>query len=130
MTMVMIDTSAWIHFLRDDDQRVADAVERAIAEDRAAITGPIVAELLQGVRSDSRAQELEELLEVVHREEVVAEDWSRCGATSRRLRERGTTLPLTDVVIATVAERCGCPVLTTDRDFEELPVDLVALGSD
>ncbi|MFB6264691.1 MAG: PIN domain-containing protein, partial [Bradymonadaceae bacterium] len=47
MTTVMIDTSAWIHFLRDDERRVADAVEELIAEDRAAVTGPVVAELLR-----------------------------------------------------------------------------------
>ncbi|MFB6264690.1 MAG: hypothetical protein ABEL76_13860, partial [Bradymonadaceae bacterium] len=65
--------------------------------------------------------ELADLLDVVRREEVLRADWQICGRTSRRLREQGLTVALLDVLVATVADRCGYPVLTTDRDVHDLP---------
>lgn len=127
MTRMLIDSSAWIHFLRDSDVEVADAVERAVIDDRAVITGPVVAELLQGICDDGQASELRELLGVVDREQVVPNDWNECGQTMRALRSRGMTVPLTDALIATVAIRCDLPVLTVDAHFRQLPVTLVEM---
>jgi predicted nucleic acid-binding protein len=124
MTRILIDSSAWIHFLRNSDVEVADAVERAILDDRAVITGPVVAELLQGIRDDGQATELRELLAIVDREEVIPNDWNVCGQTMRSLRSRGVTVPLTDALIATVAVRCDIPVLTVDAHFRQLPAAL------
>ncbi len=127
MTPVLIDSSAWIHFLRNSEQKTADAVERAIADDRAVITGPVIAELLRGVRDESQARQLRDLLEVVRREEVYPRDWNECGLTMCRLRRRGITVPLTDALIATVAVRCELPVLTLDTHFQHLPAKLVEI---
>lgn len=124
MSRVLIDSSAWIHFLRDSDEKVADAVERAIADDRAVITGPVIAELLRGVRDDSHARQLRNLLGVVHGEVVRPDDWIECGRTMCKLRRQGVTVPLTDALIATVAARCNIAVLTVDVHFEHLPVSI------
>lgn len=52
MSLVLIDSCAWIDFLRHQTGELGNQVYRLIDYERAAITGVIVAELLQGVKSD------------------------------------------------------------------------------
>jgi predicted nucleic acid-binding protein len=84
---------------------VADTVGHLIETDQAIITGPVIAELLQGVRGDSEAQQLQELLEFLPYLEMQRKDWESAGKTLRDLRSRGITIPLTDAVIGAVAFR-------------------------
>jgi predicted nucleic acid-binding protein len=46
---VLVDTSAWIDFLRNSSGVVGDLVSDFIRLDKACLTGPVVAELLHGV---------------------------------------------------------------------------------
>ena len=47
---VLIDTSAWIDFFRSISGAAGDVVTDLIRLDKAYLTGPIIAELLHGVR--------------------------------------------------------------------------------
>ena len=60
--MILVDTSAWVEFLRDGDVDVADAVERLLQDDLAATTGPVVMEVLAGARSAPHLRQLQSLL--------------------------------------------------------------------
>ena len=123
MQGVVIDTSAWIDFFRSGNGKVADSVARLIDADQAIMVGPVMTELLRGVRSDKESHQLKTLLAALPYVEVVREDWEVAGNTLQKLRTCGVTLPLTDVLIATVASRHRLPVLTLDKDFNHLPVD-------
>ena len=122
MQGTLIDTSAWIDFFRKGNNKVADTVSHLIETDRAIITGPVIAELLQGVRGDKEAQQLQGLLEFLPYLEVQRKDWESAGQTLRDLRSRGITIPLTDAVIGAVAFRHQLQVLTIDKHFEHLPI--------
>jgi predicted nucleic acid-binding protein len=124
MNKVVIDTSAWIDFFRNQTGSVGDAVARAIEQDLAVLTGPVLSELLQGVKNRRESQTLAELFGVLPFVEVIRNDWEEAGELLRRLRQRGITVPLTDAVIAAVAKRYRCGVLTLDRHFEHLEVPL------
>ncbi len=123
MQGVVIDTSAWIDFFRSGSGKAADSVTRLIDADQAIMVGPVMAELLRGVRSDKESRQLKPLLAALPYVEVVREDWEAAGNTLQKLRTCGVTLPLTDVLIATIASRRRLPVLTLDKDFNHLPAD-------
>jgi len=124
-TGVLVDTSAWIDFFRRTEGEVGDTVADLVEQDQAVMTGPILAELLRGVRSAKEGGELRVLLEALPYVEVKRPDWQAAGESLRELRSRGLTLALTDAVIAAVASRNGLPILTLDKDFEHLSVTRV-----
>lgn len=128
MQGTLIDTSAWIDFFRKGNSKVADTVAHLIEADQAITAGPVIAELLQGVRGDKEDQQLQELLAVLPYLEVLRKDWQSAGRILRDLRTRGITIPLTDAVIGAVALRHQFPVLTMDKHFDHLPVRHFSLG--
>lgn len=124
MTSILIDTSAWIDFFRNQSGAVGDIVATLIEREQAVMTGPVLAELLQGLKSRQESNTLRELFAVLPYLEVSRRDWEKSGDLLRKLRQRGITVPLTDALIASVAKRTGCAVLTLDRHFEHLEVPL------
>lgn len=124
MTSILIDTSAWIDFFRNQSGAVGDSVATLIEREQAVMTGPVLAELLQGLKSRQESNTLRELFDVLPYLEVSRRDWEKSGDLLRKLRQRGITVPLTDALIASVAKRTGCAVLTLDRHFEHLEVPL------
>jgi predicted nucleic acid-binding protein len=121
---VIIHTSAWIDFFRRQTTPVGDAVAGLVERDEAMITGPVISELLQGLKNRKESETLGELLNVIPYIEVIRADWEETGATLLRLRQRGISVPLTDALIAAVARRTGCGVLTLDHHFAHLEVPL------
>lgn len=124
MTNILIDTSAWIDFFRNQSGVVGDSVATLIERDQAVMTGPVLAELLQGLKSRQEINTLRELFDILPYIETSRRDWEQTGDLLRKLRQRGITVPLTDALIASVAQRTGCAVLTLDRHFEHLEVPL------
>lgn len=126
MNKVLVDTSAWVDFFRRDSGSLGDLVAELIRADRACLTGPIVAELLHGVRGKEEAGQLELVFATVNYLEIHRRDWESAGNILRDLRKNGITIPLTDVLIANVAIRNKIPVLTLDRHFHHLEVEFLA----
>ena len=124
MSEVLIDTSAWIKFLRKGNDPVSDRVDQLIQAGQAVLTGPVLAELLQGCKSEAEQRKLLRVLAPIRFADVTRGDWSTAGDALGRLWRQGITLPLSDALIATVARRNGLPVLTLDKHFQHLNVQL------
>lgn len=124
MNKVVLDTSAWIDFFRNPVGTVGDAVATLIDRDLAVLTGPVLSELLQGLKNRQENATLTELFRIIPYVEVTREDWEKAGDILRKLRQRGMNIPLTDALISVVAKRHDCAVLTLDRHFEHLDVPL------
>jgi predicted nucleic acid-binding protein len=125
--VVLIDISAWIEFLRSrsaTSTRVMDAVQRYLELDQARLCGVVQAELLLGIKTPKELERLELLFETVPLLETLDADWIAAGHLARQLRSRGTTVPLTDALIAAVATRCKARILTLDQHFFHLEVQL------
>lgn len=121
--MVLIDTSAWIEFLRSKNAAsvsIIEAVQRHLELDQARLCGVVQAELLQGIKTPKELDRLQLLFETVPLLETLDVDWLNAGHLARQLRARGKTVPLTDALIAVVAMRCKAQVLTLDHHFKEL----------
>jgi len=97
---------------------------KLIETDRAAITGVVVAELLQGSKTDKERRTLEFVFASVAYLNTEEQDWRDAGLTMRELRQKGITLPLSDAIIAMVAKRHEATILSIDKHFQQLPVAL------
>lgn len=117
---VIVDTSVLISFLRDDENHTSEVIG-LLEQNRLVTTGIIIAELLQGVKSNREEQAVAELLQVINPLEVTTSLWTKAGKMASALRREGITLPLTDVAIATLAMEHGLAIFTLDRHFEQIP---------
>ena len=118
--MILIDTSAWIEFLRNTASPTCQAVDDLLAGDIA--TCDVVAmELLAGARNDQHLQDLRGLLARATMITVLAEDYETAAALYRTCRRQGLTVrKLIDCLIAAVAIRADVPILAADTDFDTL----------
>lgn len=118
--MILIDTSAWVEFLRDTGSPVCEEVDRLLAQD-IAVCDAVRMEVLAGARDDAHLHRLRGLLAratVVPTEPV---DYEVAAALYRSCRRRGETVrKLIDCLIGAVAARHGTPVLHADADFDTL----------
>jgi hypothetical protein len=122
--LVLVDTCAWIDFFRNASGVLGSQLAKLIETDRAAITGVVVAELLQGSKTDKERQTLEFVFASVAYLNTEEQDWRDAGLTMRELRQKGITLPLSDAIIAMVAKRHEATILSIDKHFQQLPVAL------
>ena len=123
MTRVLIDTCAWIDFFKSKTGDLGNLVTELIETNQAAITDVVIAELLQGVKQEKESQRLRILFRSIYYLPTEDSDWFNTGQLAQQLRAKGITLPLTDVLIAVIAQRYTIPVLTLDKHFQHLPVN-------
>lgn len=119
--MVLVDTSVWISFLNRPGSPEKRVIDGLIDTDEAAIVGVVLAELLQGCRSESERRVLKDLLLALPYIDITQSTWIKAGELSAALRKKGVTLPLSDVVLAAAAIEHSCPVYTLDRHFQKIP---------
>jgi predicted nucleic acid-binding protein len=117
---VLVDTSCWIEYFNRPGTEVAASVEALIRDDRAAITGIVLAELSQGARSEQELSELRGALAALTWIEATGETYARAGRLAFELRRKGVTVPVTDCVIAAASEYAGGHILTLDAHFQRL----------
>jgi predicted nucleic acid-binding protein len=118
--MVLVDTSAWVEFLRDTRSPVCRRVNRLLGGD-VATTDPVRMEVVAGARDEVHATELQRLLLLASAIAVTSGDCDDAAALYRACRRGGETpRRLIDCLIAAVAIRAGVPVLHADADFDVL----------
>lgn len=118
--MILIDTSAWIEFLRDTGSPICDEVDRLLADD-VAICDPVRMEVLAGARSEAHLGQLRGLLARAVTLPTGPADYETAAAIYRTCRAHGETVrKLIDCLIVAVAAREGIPVLHADADFDAL----------
>ena len=118
---MIVDTSAWVEFLRGTGSPTHQRLRRAIeADDPLATPAPVLMELLAGCRTEPDASNIQRMLaryEILDVEGLA--DFEDAAWIQRRCRRNGDTVrSMVDCLIAAMALREGRPLLTTDRDFE------------
>jgi predicted nucleic acid-binding protein len=116
--LVLIDTCVWVPYFNRPQSPETKAVNALLDEDRAALIGPILAEILQGFHRDDRADWVASSLRGLHYIEVQWDDWRAAAQLGRRLVSKGHRLPLTDLTLAAIALRKDSVVFTTDPHFD------------
>ena len=117
---VLIETSAWVAFLRGHDDAVADAVASALAS--GVLTCDAVRmEVLAGARDEAHLARLRALLGRATLIPTNSVDYQRAALLYRTCRRSGATVRnMIDCLIAAVAIRTGAEVLHADLDFTAL----------
>ena len=118
---VLIDTSIWIEFFNRDSSQPGDLLQQLLLEGRAATTGIILTELLQGAKLEKEFEAILSIVSAVPVLEATLETWVQAGRISFGLRRKGITIPTTDLVIATVAIQNECQVFSLDPHFNKIP---------
>jgi len=117
---MIVDTSAWVEFLRGTRSAVCLFVRDNLS-DSFGITGTIRMELLAGVKTDQQFTDLHRLLVVPHLLATHEEDFEDAARLYRICRRNGITIRnMSDCLIAATAIRCNQPILHNDRDFAVL----------
>ena len=118
--MILIDTSAWIEFLRGTGSPVCDRVE-TLLDAETATCHPVRMEVLAGARDGYHLERLRRLLARAVMIPATPADYDDAAALFRRCRGQGETVRrLIDCLIAAVAIRADTPILHRDPDFDAL----------
>ncbi len=118
--MILIDTSAWIEFLRDTGSPSCLRVDELLAEEIATCY-PVRMELLVGARDEQHLQSLRGLLARATTLETLPTDYDDAASLYRTCRRCGETVrKLVDCLIAAHAIRARLPLLHADADFDVL----------
>jgi predicted nucleic acid-binding protein len=120
--MIFIDTSVWIDFFNGRPTREAELLDSLLGRERLAIGDLILAEVLQGFRSDLDFARALEFLSAFEFQAMVGREVAIESARNyRRLRARGVTVRKTiDVMIGTFCIKAGHQLLHADRDFNPM----------
>ncbi len=118
--MILVDTSAWIEFLRDTGSATCGRVDELLAEEIASCQ-PVRMELLAGARDAHHLQALRGLLARATILETLPTDYEAAAMLYRACRRRGETVrKLINCLIAAHAIRARLPLLHADADFDVL----------
>ena len=114
--MVLIDSSAWIHSFRPDgDAAVRKGVQIALESGEAAWCDMVKLELWNGTRGDKEKRVLREMELSIPLLKCLPDVWEEAFRTARSIRERGQTIPATDLLIFACARVHGIGLLHADR---------------
>jgi predicted nucleic acid-binding protein len=116
----LIDTSVWIDFFKGVSSVKALLNERILKE-KVFICGPVLFELLQGIKSFEEKNLVKEALLSLPYLEITLQDWESAASLSRDLRTKGITLPLTDLLIGQLAKKNNLEVISFDPHFDQIP---------
>jgi predicted nucleic acid-binding protein len=118
MSLVIIDTSIWIEYLRGADAELGVRIEKLIHSDEAIITGLILGELLCGARDNDEFVTLGRVLDGLHCLTDDKEVYREAANLAWQLRAQGIRVPLSDLSIAAQSLRSGAPIMTRDGHFQ------------
>ena len=122
--MILVDTSAWIGYLRGDERpavaRLQALLDRGVP---VAVTSVVAQELLQGVATAEAFERLERYLASQRRVEL-SDPWLGAVEAARiygACRAAGVTIRSSvDCLIARIAIEHDLALLHDDRDFEDI----------
>jgi len=114
---ILVDTSAWIEFFRKKDPHYKVILE-LIDNTKVCCLGIVLAELLQGAKSQKELDVLKEFLFVFDFLPESTEMWRKAGELSYLLRQKGKSVGLSDCYISVVAKTNDAALLTLDKHFE------------
>ena len=117
--MILIDTSAWVDFFRDQDP-AAGWVDEALSTGDAALCGPIETELRRGLLNERERRKVLPLIDGCHWLPTPENLWVEAGELGYALRRRGVTPKTLDLLIATCAVAHNVTLLAVDSDFRHM----------
>ena len=116
--MKLVDTSAWVEYLRSGHGEVAENVESLVLSDEAAWCDMVMLELWNGARGQEEKRKLAELSAAAPRLETTAEVWELAHRLAVRCRDKSKTVPAADILVAACAAYHNVEMEHKDGHFD------------
>jgi len=115
--LILVDSSVWIDFFSSSPGRAGNELRRMIEEaEPFALTGVVVAEILQGLtRDEGRVEEYLTMWEMLAPSGFST--YREAAAISRLARCKGISLTTIDTLIAAIAIEQDASLFSLDKDF-------------
>ncbi len=118
--MIFVDSSVWIDYFRGITTKETELLDELLGAEPIAIGDLVLAEVLQGFKSDRNFNQAKKLLTSLVMVDMLGYEIAIQAARNfRALRERGITVRKTiDTIIATYCIENDLTLLHSDRDFD------------
>jgi predicted nucleic acid-binding protein len=118
--MILVDSSVWVDYFNGRTTAETDFLDTLLGVEPVAIGDLILAEVLQGFRSDTDYETAKGLLTSLTMYEMLGVGMAlKVVENYRALRKKGITVRKTaDSIIGTFCIQYGFPLLYSDRDFD------------
>ncbi len=117
---IIADTCIWIEFFRTKS-RTSNRMKEFIANNMVVSTGIIIAELLQGVKTNKERKIIIDIFSTLEYLEITQDIWIKAGNLAGSLRSNGKTIPLSDIILACCANKHQYHIFTIDKHFQQIP---------
>jgi predicted nucleic acid-binding protein len=114
----MIDSSVWITYFRDKECKLKSLIKELIEKDSVYFNGIIQTELLKGAKSEKNYRTLKNSFNGLQFLEIDKGLFDNISDTAFKLRRKGITVPLTDLIIAVQCIENHLILIHKDRHFE------------
>lgn len=121
---ILIDTSVWIEYFRNRSSNISNKVDEALSEKEVYVPKIIIAELIQGAKSEREVSIIRDFLEAFNIIDQKEDTWLKAGELSFSLKKKGKIVNLTDCYIAVIAQENSCQIFTLDEHFKEIQKSL------
>jgi predicted nucleic acid-binding protein len=117
--MILVDSSVWIDFFNGRETSETNLLDETLTTDSICIGDIILAEVLQGFRSDKDYRTAKELMLELPIYQIMTPELALIGVENyRKLRKKGITVRKSfDNWIATFCIENQLPLLFSDKDF-------------
>jgi len=121
---VLVDTSVWSLALRkktltDEEKKIVCEFTELIKEFRVVMIGPVRQELLSGISSESKYNDLRTKLSYFEDTVIETKDYEKASEVFNLCRKKGVQGSHIDFLICAVAINRDLSIFTTDKDFQE-----------
>jgi predicted nucleic acid-binding protein len=118
--MKLVDTSSWVEYLRDRESAAGESMELLVLRGQAAWCDITLVELWHGVRGAKEKRDLAAMENEIERIPVNASVWQLASKLALRCREKGLTVPISDIVTAACAVAHGLELEHCDKYFNDI----------
>ena len=118
---VLIDTSVWIEYLQGTaTEELQQLVDDLLSGKEIIVPRIVLAELVQGARSEKDIAAIREFLEAFSVVREGERTWMDAGKLSYDLKKKGKTISLADCYISVIAKENRASILTLDKHFKDM----------
>lgn len=114
----MIDSSVWIEYFRDKNFALTSNVKDLMEKDAVYINGIIQTEILKGAKSEKNYRSLRNSFNGLHFLEIDRYLFDSVSDAAFKLRRKGITVPITDLIIAIQCIENHLILIENDKHFE------------
>ncbi len=117
--MIVVDTSVWISFFRNDDHNLVQTLHQLLDDRRVLLAIPTRIEILSGAgkRDQPKLRKVFSALPLLVPE---FEDWELIEGWVTIASERGDRFGVADLLIAALCARHSAKLWSLDNDFERM----------